>query len=1135
MNPQELFIDVSSGRFLDGQTPIPTAKPNFFSDEKRSVNLTVLKVKNNIVRPVTPAQNARYKMRIGTPALKLADAIDTPTASPILFTAQATAVTAPASQATGVGVVFNYTPVTAQFEAIVSTQSAVTALFDAKIFRINPVTAAVTVGISSATQFVQEFSSEASFSENELSAIISPPGIEMIGVLRSLSLTATLNVPQQALFSATVSGGSVTTIAINFRGAGYPNGNYNISFSGASTAGTITASATAVALDGIISSITLNDGGSGYSGAPSATLFTPDKQLSSINIGGYNISNLGISGGKRTFKWAQGSSSVSLPNVAIRFSNPDTTSTTIPTSVPSAFLVYNKDDIWQINIISNGYGYVNTPTVSHDSALVGSPKLVFNDTDLLRGVQTSIDTTNTVIVEHGGCVESFVEPPRSSGFNFDDVFNLGVSGSRQIGLVRFRYAFGINRVTYTQEALRDISVAEFLTSGDSPSFYSSDRAGQAKISFLKLDEYNFNSQIVALANKQCFVVGVPRQFLAQNERSPIWIIETGPAREEQFFNSFQPRGQTNEVLPVVTLPTGINRGGIFNSSIRMIDGGNITPAKLSGLSTVKSIDINKPIFESPVAASATVSTLSNYVQNIYSQLPTILTRPGTSSTEYYIGSPGFGFTGKARIDFVGVTQATGGVVVTASLTNAPAPYIDGTYSCEVQSPSVGTKATIDFVVLGGRGRVVILDGGAGYTSKPIVTAPNPNGRNGFVTNLILKNKPVGYNFDTPYKIEVGASPVTGGNCEAFFTVTSAIYVDTISLIRTVDGLRAYKRDFQGGVPPLGPNEVGTIIDDQIISDDRRSNVGTIRGRRIVLKLTKTSDGFGYTTAPTITAPVPDSQDFGKLVGITLKNSPQGYIPNKQYSLDIQASPNSSGSAIANFSISESGVLTASIVNFGFGYTSKPVITAPGPDQRLGIITSAKKTFSGAGYAPGIYKCDVSESPSGGETAEISFVVEEGGASRFIVDSTGYGYITAPAVTAPLQPGNIITGITITCQGSFYAPNTATFSIIDSSGFGAVAGTPLLFSGKINNIQILNGGYGYSNTPIIEFGAPTEPVITDIQASQVQGDFEITTASANAILTTANQRDVLLEVYETDGTNEQVVVQGTVNLAKRVLE
>jgi hypothetical protein len=35
--------------------------------------------------------------------------------------------------------------------------------------------------------------------------------------------------------------------------------------------------------------------------------------------------------------------------------------------------------------------------------------------------------------------------------------------------------------------------------------------------------------------------------------------------------------------------------------------------------------------------------------------------------------------------------------------------------------------------------------------------------------------------------------------------------------------------------------------------------------------------------------------------------------------------------------------------------------------------------------------------------------------------------------------------------------------------------------------------------------------------------------------TATQKDILLEVFETDGTNEQVVAQATVSLAKRVLE
>jgi hypothetical protein len=110
-----------------------------------------------------------------------------------------------------------------------------------------------------------------------------------------------------------------------------------------------------------------------------------------------------------------------------------------------------------------------------------------------------------------------------------------------------------------------------------------------------------------------------------------------------------------------------------------------------------------------------------------------------------------------------------------------------------------------------------------------------------------------------------------------------------------------------------------------------------------------------------------------------------------------------------------------------------------------------------------------------------------------------------------------------------------FSINDSTGSGVSLGSPILSGGKIELIPVIFGGYGYSNTPAIQFSAPTEPIPSPLEASFVEGDLNITTASANAILSTATQRDILMEVYETDGTNEQVVAQATVSLAKRVLE
>jgi hypothetical protein len=110
-----------------------------------------------------------------------------------------------------------------------------------------------------------------------------------------------------------------------------------------------------------------------------------------------------------------------------------------------------------------------------------------------------------------------------------------------------------------------------------------------------------------------------------------------------------------------------------------------------------------------------------------------------------------------------------------------------------------------------------------------------------------------------------------------------------------------------------------------------------------------------------------------------------------------------------------------------------------------------------------------------------------------------------------------------------------FLINDSTGSGVSLGLPILSSGGIELIPVIAGGYGYSNTPAIQFSAPTEPIPSPLESSFVDGDFNITTASANAILSTSTQKDILMEVYETDGTNEQVVAQATVSLAKRVLK
>ena len=155
--------------------------------------------------------------------------------------------------------------------------------------------------------------------------------------------------------------------------------------------------------------------------------------------------------------------------------------------------------------------------------------------------------------------------------------------------------------------------------------------------------------------------------------------------------------------------------------------------------------------------------------------------------------------------------------------------------------------------------------------------------------------------------------------------------------------------------------------------------------------------------------------------------------------------------------------------------------------------------------------------------------------EFIILNQGHGYTSAVNISVPTPQGSIISSITIVCGGSFYTRDTAGFSISDASGTAYSLGDIVLSAGAVQSIQVIDGGRGFGNSPKINFSTPTRPVLASYTPDVIAAEFNISTASANAILSTANQRDILMEVFETDGTNEQVIVQATVSLAKRVLE
>lgn len=1272
MNAQELFLDVSSGRFLDGESTIASNKPSFFSDEQRRIKLAVRKVKNSKLSAVTPSTNARYKMRLGSATQKLADATDVPTAPVVLITALGSIVTSPASQATGLGIVATYSPVTATFEATVSTQTAVTAqfvatfrtapaitaLFKSEISFVTPITASITIGILTAvTQFISTTAgslTSATFSYISASTFSvplqeSPSVFSYInfngfsarypyGVLNPLFLTAQMNTPIAASFSCSFSGGSVSTISLVAEGAGYPNGLYPLTFSGGgATAGTVTAVAEVSTNNGKVQSITITNGGSGYASAPTATLFTPAKSLSSI----LPTNPRGTVGGRSRYEWVLGRTPGD--SAPIRFTNPDTTSIVTNTSVPSAFLQFVEGSTWEINIINNGYGYVATPTVTHDDALASTAKIKINKESAVSSFSLTISTVGIAYISNGGLP---IIPELFLTSN-DGIYEMAGLG----------YSLDTRASTTKSISFRESPMPP-AGSADAFSFNETDYAGRIF----------YGSVTGSPAQNALIKASVPALTSGYDVRSDRGGVQQG--------------------------------GGLYETEFEVIDYGKLY-AGLSAISSrafikpLSSLQSGQSIFQSPINSVVTIPTVATngFAATIISRSPTVATRSGRTATEYFIEDGGLGFVSSAiGTAFSGfsatvtsqtvtagglIISTTPGIVTTARIIAFPKAYTPGTYDCEVASPATGTKARIQLIVTSTTASVVILDGGSGYTTAPVITAPAPNGRNGFVSFLAPLNNPSGYTAGATVGLLFAPSVATGGTAEGEFALNTSryIYASAVASVSDKDvvvyqgvSTDAFK---QLGVrskydPPLPSNAkivsqtgskvvarntsgtqsileyIVTYLDYRITNSGFGYTVaptvlaeapskstggqilsfnlantpvgynfgtnydcsvatspldnGTAQLSFSLLKVNKTraetlgkttiievpnpddikenssysyfnlydstqilntftyatrdsyiiqseeryigltfNGGFGYTTSPAVTAPAPDSTDVGEIIGLKLTNTPVGYRPNNEYELTIGASPSADGRATARFSVSSLGVISARVQNAGFGYITKPVVTASSPDLDQGFLGGVSVSTLGRGFAPGSYICNVTDAPSGGQTAVVNFNTNDRGVGAFQISNVGRGYVTAPSISVPTPFGNIIKSITISCKGSFYEPQTALFSVNDSIGSGVSLGLPILSSGGIELIPVIAGGYGYSNTPAIQFSAPTEPINNPLEASFVEGDFNITTASANAILSTSTQKDILMEVYETDGTNEQVVAQATVSLAKRVLE
>lgn len=1084
MNAQELYLDVASGRFLDGESTIPVVKPTVFSDEQRRLNISLLKIKNNKLSVVTPSQDSRFKFRLGTQSLKLADGIDVTTAQPNLITALGTITTASSRQAIATASIYSYTPVTAEFQIFRDNRSSVTPIVNAKIFTFTETRAAITASIGSVT-----LPNETIYVQ--LSGISSPVNTAYATIGNYFS--ANLTTVATASFVATITSGVVTTISIIDDGYGYLDGNYSLTFSGGNP--TVTASATAVASGGEIQSVNIINGGSGYSVAPSVTLFAPDKKISSIIPKGINYS---VDGNKTYFAGGLKSCATVGTSISFIIGEPNTSSTVTAKITAIATLVESPAGNWTISVTCAGYGYTSSPVVTCSQYVVKLAKSQYANNRLqLSTLKYGIFSPGSLSIRFPyNIFDNFITGVRATGRD-----QIEASDSLTYGYINTE---SIYRAMGSPE-LHDIGRRDYKSSD--LFYYQSFRGGDL-VSILSSQAIRINGLAANLQiAKQLAWVPVRQDYSVIGRKFYFTFTQKGHTPNRYALYSIEfPEINIKYKIKQIGYVDGLSAnsyvedygGGVFSPMYEELDCGEGYNYELPLIFTyIGGLDSLSNFYTSKFNRTITLPPLLN---TIISTTASVVTSFNNNYFDYKIQSGGFGYiSGNNTIQISGGTT-TGGIVA-ASLTNIPKGYQAGQYACTVDSPVSGTPASIQFEVgssadQGSNFSVTIINPGSGYVTAPVITAPEINLKSGYVTDVEILNQSdnpftaydgYGQPPDSPIFFNIQSSPTTGG--------------DAIICLR---------------------REVSY-----------RSRTGAQLYGQHVPQILKA--GFGYTSAPILTAITPIGK-IGSLINAIITNNPVGYQPDKIYTASVATSPESGGTATLQFYISKSGQKIAYFTDSGYGYTSVPIVTAPSPDADNGFLTSVAIVTSGIGYAPGSYKCNITNTPSTtGRTADINFIVNErGNASLEIVD-IGKGYVTAPIISVVTPSGNVISGITITCQGSYYINSTATFLIDDLSGGGQLLGSPIVNSGKVLGINVINGGYNFSNNPKLTFSPPTSPAEILIPANQLQGDINITVASANAILSSSTQKDILLEVYETDGTNEQVVAQATVSLAKRVLE
>lgn len=202
-------------------------------------------------------------------------------------------------------------------------------------------------------------------------------------------------------------------------------------------------------------------------------------------------------------------------------------------------------------------------------------------------------------------------------------------------------------------------------------------------------------------------------------------------------------------------------------------------------------------------------------------------------------------------------------------------------------------------------------------------------------------------------------------------------------------------------------------------------------------------GVGAVVTPIVTG--------GVISGFTIANGGSGYQPLSA-SIDMTGSGNGDAS-IAPVVNQETGAITNLIVlTPGTGYVIGDAVPAVYPTGSTG--TAFVATVSAVNGAGGVLSVTVTEEGTGYETVYATVEVQH---------PTG-GLFEGTVLTS----GGVVTGISIQNGGVSYNTLLPTAAIVDATGGGAVLEIleADITAGVIQNINVVDGGYGYSQSPTV---------------------------------------------------------------------